>query len=60
MSSRSAKRTDYRLLRAKRESALDRPELRADPKPAALSQDQVAAAVAAGKFTRVPSKRRRL
>lgn len=54
------KRTDFRLLRARRDNALQRSELRhareprTAPDPAAIE-----AAIAAGRFTRVPPKRRR-
>jgi hypothetical protein len=58
MSSRSTKRADPRLARAKRNFALERPELRREPKPAALTDEAVAAAIAAGKFTRIPPRRK--
>jgi len=55
-----ARRTDFRALRAKRECALARPEMsmetiRREP----VSQDQIRAAIAAGKLTRIPAKRRK-
>ncbi len=52
------KRTDFRLLKLKRERALDRFELRRDPKPTAPSAAEIAEAIAAGKFRRVQGKNR--
>jgi hypothetical protein len=53
-------RTDFRWLQAKREAALARPELRRDAKPTPLTDSALAAAVASGRFQKLPSKRRRL
>jgi hypothetical protein len=54
------KRTDFRLLRERRARALERPELRLSP-PAAkpTPEDVIAAAIAAGKLTKLPPARRR-
>lgn len=52
------KRTDFRALQARRDAALARPELRLAPKPE-VDAEAVAAAIAAGKLTRVPARRRR-
>jgi len=51
------KRTDFRVLKLKRMHALDRPELRRDPKPAAPTAEDIAKAIAAGKFQRIEGKR---
>lgn len=52
------KRTDFRALKARRQSALNRPELRRDPKPAAPSQAEIAAAAAIGKLQKLPQGKR--
>lgn len=55
----SRRRTDFRALQARRDAALERPELRREPKPAAPDPRAIAAAIAAGKFTRIAPGRRR-
>jgi len=54
----SKKRSDFRALRARREAALDRPELR-QVKAEKLSTAAIEAAIAAGRLTKLPPKRRR-
>lgn len=54
----SKRRTDFRTLKARRDAAIARPELRLGRKPT-LDADQVTAAIAAGKLTKVPARRRR-
>jgi hypothetical protein len=54
------KRSDFRLLRARRDEALQRSELRHAREPKTHADPEaVAAAIAAGRFTRLPAKKRR-
>lgn len=56
----SSRRTDFRALRARRDAALERPELMRAPKPTAPDPRSIAAAIAAGKFTKVPPGMRKI
>jgi hypothetical protein len=55
----SAKRTDFRAIKARRSAALMRPELRLEAKAAPVAEAEIAAAVAAGRFTKLPTQKRR-
>lgn len=55
----SAKRTDFRGLRARRDAALAARHPLTPPKPKPLDNALLAAAVAAGCYTRLASKRRK-
>lgn len=52
------KRTDFRALQARRDDALRRPELNRPGRPKPVDPSLIAAAVAAGRFTKLPVKRR--
>lgn len=52
-------KTDFRGLRARRERALARPELRLEPKPRPVPAAEIEAAIAAGRFQRLPEVRRK-
>lgn len=54
----SKRKTDFRAQQARRDAALARPELRDARKPEAPSEAEIARAVAEGKFTKVPERRR--
>jgi hypothetical protein len=54
----SRPKTDYRAAKARRDAAMARPELSRDPKPAGLDTALIAAAVAAGRLTKVPAGKR--
>lgn len=53
----SYRKTDFRALQARRALAMERPELRIEPKPV-IDAALVAAAVAAGRLVRIPAKRK--
>jgi len=53
------KRTDFRALQARRDDALRRPELNRPGRPKPVDPSLIAAAVAAGRFTKLPAKRGR-
>jgi len=48
-----ARKTDFRHLKAKRQAALARPELRKPPKPKPPTQEEIEKAIAEGKFRRL-------
>lgn len=52
------KKTDFRALKARRDSALARTELRRPETRPTLDSAEVEAAIAAGKITRLPMKGR--
>lgn len=49
----------FKHLQAKREAALARPELLREPRPKPVSSLDLQAAIASGKLTRLPAKKRR-
>lgn len=53
------RRTDFKLLKAKREKALHRPELVDADRPQPIDRALIAAAVAAGRYTKIPTRKRR-
>lgn len=52
-------RTDFKLLKSRREAALARPELLYDRKPLPVPESAIDAAIRAGRFTKLPPKRPR-
>jgi hypothetical protein len=56
--SRRMSREDARIRRNARMSALARPELRAEPKPAPVSEADIELAKSGGRFTRLPPQKR--
>ena len=52
------KKTDFRALQARRNASLARPELRAGSKPTPVPAPEIAAAIEAGKLTRLPPGKR--
>lgn len=51
-------KTDFRQLRAKRDAALARPELRQSPKEKPPSAEDIAKAIAEGKFRKLPDEKK--
>lgn len=51
-------KTDFRLLKAKRGAALARPELRQPAKEKPPSAEEIAKAIAEGRFSKVPDKKK--
>lgn len=52
------RRTDYRALKARRDAALARPELR-EQRPKPIPDIEIARAIAEGRLTKLPMKGRR-
>mgnify|MGYP000994491159 CR=1 FL=1 len=51
-------KTDFRQLKAKRAAALARPELRHPPKEKPPSAEDIAKAIAEGKFRKLPDEKK--
>lgn len=55
----TSRRTDFKLLKVKRERALHRPELTEGGRPQPVDRALIAAAVAAGRYTKIPTRKPR-
>lgn len=53
----SRRKTDFRALKARRDAAMTRPELRGEPKHA-VDEAAIAEAIKAGRYTKIPAKKR--